>query len=187
VDAKAFCTWLTDKDRAAGVIGKQDYYRLPMDHEWSCAAGIGVLEDASLPPHAKGDKVGNLYPWGTAWPPPAKAGNFAGEEMKAVLMANKYGYMKKQFIPAYDDGFVETAPVGSFPPNQWGLFDLGSNIIEWCEDWYDKPNKDRVLRGASWEISDRTELLLSHRTHHGQDKKSFNGTGFRCVLVIQGA
>jgi len=49
-DAVAFCAWLTIEDRKSGKIGPNDVYRLPSDHEWSCAVGIGKDENPAASP-----------------------------------------------------------------------------------------------------------------------------------------
>jgi len=76
-DATAYCAWLTKEDQSKRKIGPKDVYRLPTDHEWSCAMGIGKDEDAALAPVAKDVKI-QTYPWGPKFPPPKGAGNYYG-------------------------------------------------------------------------------------------------------------
>ncbi|MDF1850779.1 MAG: SUMF1/EgtB/PvdO family nonheme iron enzyme [Verrucomicrobiales bacterium] len=78
--AQAFCSWLTENERASGRIGPKDRYRLPTDHEWSLIAGIGGRERPEATPKEKDNQIPNFYSWGREWPPPAGSGNFFGEE-----------------------------------------------------------------------------------------------------------
>ncbi len=160
-DAKAFCEWLTKKERAAGLIGTNQSYRLPLDWEWSAAVGLNETK-AGLP-QDKSDKIQGEYPWGTEWPPPRGAGNY------------------DQYFGV--DNFDRTSPVGSFAPDQYGLYDMGGNVWQWCEDWYDDSRLWRVQRGASMQgISNSTDLLSSHRGYSGVDSRGAD-VGFRCVLT----
>src|SRR5437867_7628298 len=81
-DAKAFCEWLTSRERAAERLPAGWEYRLPTDHEWSMAVGL-VEEDPAKTPEQKDGAIKDRYPWGE-WlegkPPPAGAGNYAGAE-----------------------------------------------------------------------------------------------------------
>jgi formylglycine-generating enzyme required for sulfatase activity len=180
-DAEAFCQWLTTREQAAGRLPAGYGYRLPSDHEWSCAVGIGARESAAQLPVDKNNKVYDSYPWGTEWPPPAGAGNYAGEELQPAVTAAKHSYVST-FLNGYRDDFVETAPVGSFAANRFGLFDLGGNAWQWCDDWYDKEQKTRTVRGASWVNSLRGSLVSSDRYfYESATRRQY--VGFRCVLA----
>jgi formylglycine-generating enzyme required for sulfatase activity len=158
-DARAFCDWITQGERKIGKIGPNQTFRLPTDHEWSVAVGIGDREDAARTPGDKDGQLKDVFPWGSAWPPPPAAGNFGGGA-----------------------DFPESAPVGSFPADRLGLYDLGGNAFEWCEDWMDPSRQYRVLRGGSWSNADREHLLSSNRTR-GLPGARENNLGFRCVLA----
>jgi formylglycine-generating enzyme required for sulfatase activity len=83
------------------------------------------------------------------------------------------------------DGYEESAPVMSFRANELGLYDLGGNVYEWCQDWYDESQQSRVLRGASWLYDTGAGLRSSFRLC--ADPRGRNGDGgFRVVLVVAG-
>ncbi len=180
-DAQAFCAWLTEREHKAGRLRPTERYRLPTDHEWSCAVGLGDRESAAQRPNEKDGKIADVFPWGATWPPPVGAGNYAGEEFQPALESGNYSYIKG-VLTGYRDGYVETAPVGSFTASSLGLLDLSGNAWEWCEDWFNATETDRVLRGASWLDRDRRRLLSSHRFHYSPDSHIHN-FGFRCVLA----
>jgi hypothetical protein len=162
-DAVAFCAWLTFKDRAKGLIPPEAEYRLPTDHEWSCAAGIGEQEEAGAAPIAKSGQIEG-YEWGAAWPPPKNRANLDGS-------------LKR-------DDVSGLSLVGAFPANRFGLYDMTGNARQWCLDLHD-PAKEivRVLRGASWETWGEYDCKLSTRSWQGPAVRS--GTiSFRPVLVF---
>ena len=159
-DANAFCQWLTVKERSEGKLGASQSYRLPTDEEWSLAVGLSNENGAT--PIDKSGKIQGVYPWGTQWPPPKGAGNYPGS--LAV------------------DNFEYTAPVGSFAANRYGLYDLGGNVWEWCEDELRPGSGTRVLRGASCVNVGPVSLLSSSRGHTSPDSRHYTN-GFRCVLA----
>lgn len=161
-DAQAFCAWLSKKE------GRN--YRLPTDKEWSYAVGIGPKEkwEKETTPRMLDGKEPDEFPWGGSYPPTTedRAGNYG-------------------VFGGYTDGYDSTAPVMSFKPNKLGLYDLGGNVWEWCEDRYDNAQSTRVLRGGSWHNVDRGNLLSSSRSLNLLGSR-FNNYGFRCVLVVSG-
>ena len=106
---------------------------------------------------------------------------------------------------ALADGFRSTAPVGTYPPNGFGLFDMAGNVWEWCFDWYRPdayaqsasknpqgpsdsfdPNEPgmpkKIMRGGSYLCSDLycTGYRPSARMKSSPDT-GLSHTGFRCV------
>ena len=183
-DAQAFCKWLTEKETAEGKLPKGVKYRLPSDEEWSWA--VGMPPELGATPEEKNGKNSVDFPWGKDWPPTRKVGNYADETFHAKFPPKKNekdGKMEnEQWMKDYTDGYATTSPVGSFPANAYGLYDMGGNVWQWCEDWFDASHKDRVLRGASWNHLDRGRLLSSHRTHSPSAYR-FYGLGFRVVMA----
>lgn len=171
-EAHAFCQWLTKKERAEGRLAANLQYRLPTDAEWSVAVGLGPETGAT--PHEKDSKI-KVYPWGVQLPPSKGAGNYYGEE-------NRKSKYDSHLIVGYDDGFKVTSPVGSFPANAFGLYDMGGNMWQWCEDLLDPPLPARVLRGGAWCTNDPTLMFSTSRAAAPPDSH-YNFNGFRCVLA----
>jgi len=154
-DAISFCEWLSKME------GKT--YRLPTDAEWS--VGVGLGSESGNTPEEKSDAIKDAYPWGTQWPPPQSAGNYYTSSLKAL--ANNFKF---------------TTPVDLFQPNRFGLYDMGGNVWQWCQDKYTANNDDRVVRGGSWDHCTPYALLSAHRNHEPPDSRKTD-IGFRCVLV----
>jgi len=170
-DADAFCGWLSDREERT--------YRLPTDAEWSIAAGLDGLERwGSEDTPQTVAKVQNQFPWGTEWPPPVGAGNYSDQSRKLKAPKEDAGYLEN-----YDDGFPTTAPVMSFPPNLFGLHDMGGNANEWVEDWFSNEKQERVTRGSSWMFRAINALSSSYRNrvHPGS---RLSDVGFRVVVVL---
>lgn len=173
-DAKAFCEWLSKKE------GKT--YRLPTDEEWSIAVGLGSAEKHSegTTPATFNGKESTEFPWGGDFPPKTRdrVGNYGDESRKAKAPISGVIY-----LDGYDDGYPTTAPVMSYQPNKLGLYDLGGNMWEWCEDWYDAAKQRRVLRGGAWRSCEPSTMLSSIRDRFGTSYRHVS-SGFRPVLVI---
>lgn len=157
-DARAFCEWLTLRERKAERISQSHVYRLPTDLEWSQMAGL--QEEEGISPGWRDARKQRVYPWGVSWPDAGKTGNFA--DMAAARVP---GVESERTIAGYDDGYPFTAPVGSFPANELGLFDLSGNVQEWVEDEYSKlgTNVLGVLRGGGWNTYQTENLFTGSR------------------------
>lgn len=183
-EAEAFCAWLTERERNAGLIGASDVYRLPTDEEWSRAVGL-PLERGGTPMERNG-RIRGIYPWGFDWPPPSNFDNLAdlGAARKASL---------DQVISGYEDDYPFLAPVTALAANERRIRGLAGNVSEWVSSNYagetivlegggSDPNLLGTLRGGNWRSSQPDELLSSARFAVPVTAQ-LKTVGFRCVLA----
>ena len=147
--------------------------RLPTEAEWEYAARAGGKDIK--------------YPWGN---------EFDGTKLNFADRSSGLSWAKKE----WDDGYKYTSPVGSFPPNELGLYDMAGNVHEWCSDWYDKEyykhspvdnprgpsSGDRkVLRGGSYGGGPWACRAANRgRPDPGAGGARYDG-GFRVVLPVR--
>jgi formylglycine-generating enzyme required for sulfatase activity len=144
--------------------------RLPSEAEWEYAA--------------RGGLAGNKYAWGDELRP---NGRPVANWWQGVFPENDTG----------EDGFAGRAPVMSFEPNGYGLYDMSGNVWEWTADWYagdyyqispaDDPKgaetgTERSMRGGSWMCAENfcSNYRVAGRSHATPDT-GLNNLGFRCV------
>ena len=179
-EARAFCAWLTERERAAGLIAANDVYRLPTDEEWSRAVGLPL--ERGVDPADRNGRIRGIYPWGFDWPPPEHIDNFAD-----VTGAKHAGL--DNVIAGYDDKAAYTANVTSMMANDRGITGLAGNVSEWVDTDFNKPAAGQegksplgTVRGGNWRSATPEELLASVRTPVPPETRR-NTIGFRIVLA----
>jgi len=176
-DAENFCKWLTERERKLERISSGDSYRLLTDLEWSFIAGLE--ENPGLKPSERELRQVDLFPWGASWPPEKagfKVGNLADKTAGLAVDVRR-----SRTLYNYDDGYAKTAPVGSFPSNEFGIYDLAGNVHEWVSDDYSGAGEYGVLRGGGWNSAEKEHLYITHRNVVRPSKLS-NAYGFRVAL-----
>ena len=129
-EAMLFCKALTDKERKLGRVPEGYEYRLPTEAEWEYVCRAGSTTD---------------YYWGNDF---GTDGAMYANSLD-VKTGKAFEWIGVDKLPgvAPDDGFEVSAPVGSFKPNAWGIYDMAGNVGEWCYDYY-APNTYMILMNA---------------------------------------
>ena len=175
--ANAFSNWRTDFLRRS--LGKQgiyiEPYRLPTEAEWEYAARAGNSE--------------NIYPW---------EGDLPLTEDKGCFYAN----FKPDEGNYVRDGHIITSKVGTYSPNDFGLYDMAGNVSEWTstaytesvgkltsdlnpEYRYDAAKEDpykmkrKIVRGGSWKDVAHNIRSDIRMWEYQNEQRSY--IGFRCV------
>jgi formylglycine-generating enzyme required for sulfatase activity len=180
-DAEAFCKWLTEKERKEDRIRSRHEYRLPTDEEWSLFCGL-ANENGTSPVSKyynaeQNPDLTDIYPWGNVFPPKVKVANLADKDA-----AKAAGIPNARTIAGYADGFTNTAPVGTYVPNELGMYDVSGNVFEWIQDAYSEGGNLGIVRGGSWATFQAKDLKSWSRFPVINDLRD-NQYGFRVVLV----
>jgi formylglycine-generating enzyme required for sulfatase activity len=184
-DAALYCNWLSKAENlplyyqveAGKVVGRNPSaigYRLPTEAEWAWTA-----QQIELDPPIR-------FPWGPNLPPPDRFGNYADRSA---------AHLVGRIIFGYNDNHIVSAPVGTFGPGQFGLFDLSGNVAEWTSDYYAIPGPEavtdplgpetgdyRVIRGSSWMQGTITELRIPFRDYGSDGRQD---VGFRLARFAE--
>ena len=163
-DAMAFCNWLTESERKAGLLTEEQLYRLPTNREWGAAAGMDSQRRAGGSTAEDAVDDDRRFFWGTEWPPPVNYANYSDTD-----------------ISGYDDGYPFTAPVGRYKPTPEGIYDLAGNVWEWTMSGEIRPGALATLRGGSWAYF-RPECLKPAYIYTVPMDLVAPTVGFRCVF-----
>lgn len=166
-DAQAYADWLSRK------TGKQ--YRLPTEAEWEYAARAGTT---------------TARYWGDSPDPACGYANVGDQTLKSQVSGVTWETHN------CNDGYAYTAPVASFKPNAFGLYDMQGNLWQWTADSYHEnyngaptdgnewqgDGAKRVLRGGSWFNSPQL-VRAAYRSSGGPAFRLY-GNGFRLARTL---
>jgi sulfatase modifying factor 1 len=188
--------WAQPEGKGSSLKGRENYPAIHISYEDAEAyarwAGKRLPTEAEWEFAAQGGKGNHTYYWGDVLKP--------GDKWVANIYQGSFPDKNTK-----EDGHAGAAPVKSYPPNGYGLFDMDGNVWEWCQDFYrpdyyvKSPGKNpqgpsdsydpdepgavkRVQRGGSFLCSD--DYCIRYKAGSrgkGEVTSASNNLGFRCV------
>jgi formylglycine-generating enzyme len=132
-------SWKHPDGARSGVQGRSDHPVVHVAFEDVAAyakwANKRAPTEAEFEFAARGGLDRNRYSWGNELTPGGKA---VANTWQGQFPARDHG----------EDGYLGTSPVTAFPPNGFGLYDMGGNVWQWCSDWYRPDAYARLNSGA---------------------------------------
>lgn len=179
--------WRQPEGKGSSIKDRMDYPVVHISYDDALAycewAGKELPTEAQWEYAARGGLNGKKYSWGDELKP--------GGKWQANIWQGEFPFNNTE-----EDGFRFAAPVKSFPPNAYGLYDMAGNVWEWCADWYfagydagpvtDPTGPDsgtgRVVRGGEWSHS-IAYSRLANRDFTRATRRDL-GNGFRVACDI---
>ncbi|MDB6155622.1 MAG: sulfatase [Chthoniobacteraceae bacterium] len=193
--------WRSPEGPASNIAGREQYPVVQVSYEDAVAyakwAGKRLPSEAEWEFAARGGFEAKRYAWGDEFRPGGK------------IMANVWqGQFPNENTK--EDGFEGAAPVKTFPPNGYGLYDMIGNVWEWCADWFDTTEhsklaseglchnpvgparsfnphepytQQRVIKGGSFLCAEHYCVNYRPSSRRGTDYDTgMSHLGFRCVF-----